>query len=191
MAAASRTPFGALPQRSIIYRNNFFYYLGMPAIWCSSFLVYLGLGPVYLVYIVVKVAVITGAHSDVRWDEPLYRIKALRPVMWFVQRIISTPATHLAHHATTNKDGIGFYNGNYGNLLFFWDVLFRTAHITQQYPPKIGLIDDQLFGSEKWWIELFYPLFQSKRAHSALTPGGKPYDENLAEPAATVVGQSA
>ena len=50
----------------IIYRNNFFYYLFMPAIWISGILVYLGLGSVYLVYIIVKLAVITGAHSAIR-----------------------------------------------------------------------------------------------------------------------------
>ncbi|WP_276598216.1 sterol desaturase family protein [Roseateles koreensis] len=160
----------------IIYRNNFFYYFGMPAIWVSGLLIYLGLGPIYMVYIVIKLAVITGAHSAVRWDEPLYRIKALKPLMWLVQRTISTPATHFAHHAMSNADGIGHYTGNYGNLLFFWDVLFGTAHITQQYPAEIGLRDDQLFGKEAWWAELFYPIFRSKRQHTALTPGGKPYD---------------
>ncbi len=112
-----------------------------------------------------------------RWDEPLYKIKVLAPVMWLVQRLISTPATHFAHHAATNRDGIGHYTGNYGNLLFFWDVLFGTAHITQRYPARVGLNDDLLFGAEKWWVELFYPLFRSKRVHSALTPGGMPYGE--------------
>ena len=163
----------------IIYRNNFFYYVGMPAIWMSGVLVYLGLGQVYLVYIVVKLAVITGAHSSVRWDEPLYKIKALAPLMWVVQRTISTPTTHFAHHAMTNADGIGNYKGNFGNLLFFWDVLFGSAHITQRFPAQVGLRDDQLFGAEKWWVELFYPVFRSKRAHSALVPGGKPYDESV------------
>lgn len=172
----------------IIYRNNFFYYLGMPAIWCSGFLVYLGLGEVYLVYIVVKLAVITGAHSSVRWDEPFYRVKALRPVMWLVQRTISTPATHFAHHAMTNADGVGHYTGNYGNLLFFWDVLFGSAHITQQYPPKVGLKDDELFGAEKWWVELFYPVFRSRRVHSALVPGGKPFDDSTVVTPSAVVG---
>jgi sterol desaturase/sphingolipid hydroxylase (fatty acid hydroxylase superfamily) len=161
----------------MIYRNNFFYYVFMPAIWLSGVLVYLGLGTVYLVYLAVKLAVITGAHSDIRWDAPLYRIKALAPVMWVVQRVISTPATHFAHHAATNRDGIGHYTGNYGNLLFFWDVLFGTSHITQQYPARVGLNDDMLFGPENWWVELFYPLFWSKRVHSALTPGGAPYGE--------------
>ena len=161
----------------IMYRNNFFYYFGMPGLWVSGALVYLGLADVYLVYMSVKLAVITGAHSDVRWDEPFYRIKALRPVMWVVQRTISTPATHFAHHALTNADGIGHYKGNFGNLLFFWDVLFGTAHITQRYPARVGLPDDRLFGKERWWIELFYPVFRSARSHSALVPGGVPYED--------------
>ena len=57
----------------VTYRNNFFYYLMMPGLWISGVLIYLGFGTVYLVYIVVKLTVILGAHSAVRWDEPLYR----------------------------------------------------------------------------------------------------------------------
>ena len=29
--------------------------------------------------------------------------------------------------------------GNYGNLLFFWDVLFGTAKITRRYPAAFGV----------------------------------------------------
>jgi sterol desaturase/sphingolipid hydroxylase (fatty acid hydroxylase superfamily) len=161
----------------ITYRNNFFYYLMMPGIWISGVLIYLGFGNVYLVYIVIKLAVIMGAHCAVRWDEPLYRIKALRPLMWVVERTISTPATHWAHHALTNQDGIGHYKGNFGNLLFFWDVLFGTAHITRKYPPQVGLKDDLLFGKERWFTEMFYPVLTSKREHSALAKNGKIYAE--------------
>lgn len=161
----------------IIYRNNFFYYLAMPGLWISGILIYLGFADVYLVYIVIKLAVITGAHSAVKWDAPLYKIKSLKPVMWLVQRVVSTPSTHYAHHAMYN-DGVGYYTGNFGNLLFFWDVLFGSAYITQQYPKDIGLRDDQLFGKERWWVEMFYPIFKSTREHSALVPGGKPYDES-------------
>ena len=160
------------------YRNNFFYYLLMPGLWMAGILLYLGCGAVYLPYIVVKMAVILGAHSAWRWDEPLYRINALRPLMWIVERTISTPATHWAHHALTNSDGIGNYKGNYGNLLFFWDVLFGSAHITRRYPAAIGLQDDLLFGEEHWADQMFYPVSHSKREHSALRPGGKPYDES-------------
>ncbi len=123
----------------LVYRNNLFYYAMMPGIWLSGILIYLGLGWVYAGYIVVKLTVITGAHSDVAWDKPLYRIKWLSPVMWLVERIISTPSTHHAHHGRHSEDPATHYKGNYGNLLFFWDVLFGTAKITRSYPESYGV----------------------------------------------------
>jgi len=165
----------------VTFRNNFFYYLMMPGLWFAGALLYLGVGGwVYATYIVVKLFVILGAHCAWRWDEPLYRIPALRPVMWVVERTISTPATHWAHHAITNADGVGHYKGNFGNLLFLWDIIFGSAHITRQYPPAVGLRDDQLFGQERWYRQMFYPLFQSDREVSALKFGGTIFDESEA-----------
>jgi sterol desaturase/sphingolipid hydroxylase (fatty acid hydroxylase superfamily) len=161
----------------VTYRNNFFYYLMMPGLWASGVLIYLGFGTVYLVYIVVKLTVILGAHSAVRWDEPLYRIKWLHPLAWLLERTISTPATHWAHHALTNDDGIGHYKGNFGNLLFVWDMLFGTAKITRRYPARVGLQDDLVYGKERWYVEMFYPLLRSRRPHSALATGGSAFAE--------------
>lgn len=153
----------------VVYRNNFFYYAMMPGIWISAYLVFLGLGPVYPWYLLFKMLVIFGAHSELRWDEFLYRHRWLHPLAWIVERTISTPATHFAHHAIRADDGIGHYKGNYGNLLFFWDVLFGTAKITRRYPPAVGLRDDLENGPERWWVQLLYPLFKSRRAQSALS----------------------
>ena len=161
----------------ITYRNNFFYYLMMPGLWVSGVLIYLGLGNAYLVYVVLKLTIIMGAHCTVPWDRPLYCIRALRPLAWLLERTVSTPATHWAHHALTNDDGVGHYKGNFGNMLFVWDLLFRTAKITRRYPARVGLNDDELFGKERWFVEMFYPLLQSKRRHSALVWGGKAYVE--------------
>ncbi len=161
----------------ITYRNNFFYYLLMPGLWLGGVLLYLGAGTVYAAYVVLKLTVIMGAHCAWRWDEPLYRWRATRPLMWVLERLISTPATHWAHHALSNNDGIGHYKGNYGNLLFVWDLLFGSAHITRQYPPAVGLQDDLLFGEEHWADQMFYPLSRSSREHTALRPGGRPYEE--------------
>jgi sterol desaturase/sphingolipid hydroxylase (fatty acid hydroxylase superfamily) len=161
----------------ITYRNNFFYYLMMPGLWISGVLVYLGLDNAYLVYVVLKLTIIMGAHSAVPWDRPLYRIRALRPLAWVLERTVSTPATHWAHHALTNDDGVGHYKGNFGNMLFVWDLLLRTAKITRRYPARVGLNDDLIFGKERWFVEMFYPLLQSKRRHSALVWGGKAYVE--------------
>jgi len=168
----------------ITYRNNFFYYLMMPGLWASGLLIYLGFGNAYLVYIVIKLTVILGAHSAVPWDAPLYRVKWLHPLAWVLERTVSTPATHWAHHALTNEDGIGHYKGNFGNLLFVWDLLFGTAKITRRYPPKVGLQDDLLFGKERWFVEMFYPLIHSRRAYSALVPGGRAYEERVADDSA-------
>jgi sterol desaturase/sphingolipid hydroxylase (fatty acid hydroxylase superfamily) len=166
----------------VTYRNNFFYYAMMPGLWIAGALIYTGFAQVYMVYLIIKLTVILGAHCAVAWDAPLYKIRALSPVMWVVERTISTPATHWAHHALTNQDGVGHYKGNFGNLLFFWDVLFGTAHITRKYPAQVGLRDDQLFGKERWFVEMFYPLFSSKREHSALKPNGEIYSDEISEP---------
>ena len=139
----------------VVYRNNVFYYLFMPSLWFSGALIYLGLGWVYAFYLVVKMTVIIAAHCDVRWDAPLYKIAWLSPVMWVVERTISTPSTHAAHHGKHLSDPATHYKGNYGNLLFFWDVLFGTAKITRRYPTQMGVenLDDA-----SPWQQLFWPL---------------------------------
>jgi sterol desaturase/sphingolipid hydroxylase (fatty acid hydroxylase superfamily) len=142
----------------IVYRNNFFYYLTMPSLWFSGALIYLGLGPVYVPYVCVKMLVIIAAHSDVPWDRPLYAVKWLSPVMWVVERTVSTPATHSAHHGKYASDGITNYKGNFGNLLFFWDVLFRTAKITRRYPSEIGVENLPPVTAAE---QLAWPLFRS------------------------------
>ena len=143
----------------VVYRNNIFYYLLMPGLWFSGALIYLGGGWVYAGYIIVKMTVIYGAHSDVRWDAPLYKIKALSPIMWIVERTISTPATHSAHHGKHKSDGITHYKGNFGNLLFFWDVLFGTAKITRQYPREMGVenLPNTSVGEQLFWPFIHAP----------------------------------
>ena len=147
----------------VVYRNNLFYYLFMPGLWFSGALIYLGGGWVYAGYIIVKMAVIFGAHSDVRWDESLYKIKWLSPIMWIVERTISTPATHSAHHGKHAADGITNYKGNFGNLLFFWDVLFGTAKITRRYPTEMGVenLPDTSVAEQLIW-----PLVRTKQTET-------------------------
>ncbi len=150
----------------IVYRNNFFYYLLMPSIWFSGVLIYLGLGWSYAVYLVFKMLVIIGAHSDWKWDRALYRTKALAPLAWVVERTISTPSTHSAHHGLTMEDGVTHYKGNYGNLLFLWDVLFGTAKITRRYPDKYGI---EGMRKAEWAEQLFWPLIKSKKKPTKIT----------------------
>ena len=151
----------------LVYRNNIFYYWLMPGLWFSGALIFLGLGWIYAGYIVVKMLVIIGAHSDVAWDAPLIRAAArhrwLRPVLWVVERTISTPATHHAHHGRHKSDGVTHYKGNFGNLLFFWDVLFGTAHITRRYPDAYGVENLPEVGAGRL---LLWPLVRGREAAS-------------------------
>ena len=145
----------------IVWRNGFFYDLLLPNLWFAGVLVYLGFGAVYFWYYLVKLLVTIGAHSTLRWDAVLYRHKALHPLAWIVERTVSTPATHFAHHALREDDGIGHYNGNFGNLLFFWDVLFGTARITRKYPPAFGVEVPAGGKPDPWYVLIFYPLLRS------------------------------
>jgi len=159
----------------VVYRNNALYYAMMPGLWLSAMFSFLGFSWVYVGYIMVKLAVIAGAHCSLPWDAPLHRIPALRPLMWVLERTISTPATHWAHHALSQDDGVGHYSGNFGNLLFLWDVIFGTARITRRYPPAFGLADDRAHGHEKWYTQMLFPFVRSRRADSALVwPPGRP-----------------
>ena len=148
----------------VVYRNNFFYYLFMPGLWFSGALIYMGGGWVYSVYLVIKMSVIYGAHSDVRWDDPLYKIRWLSPLMWLIERTISTPATHSAHHGKHADDGVTNYKGNFGNLLFFWDVLFGTALITRRYPEKIGAENLPYSDAAE---QLFWPLVRTNNQRNS------------------------
>jgi hypothetical protein len=63
------------------------------------------------------------------------------------------------------------YAGNYGNLLFIWDVIFGTARITRRYPPAFGLDDDLRHGPEPWLTQFVYPLRRSHRTDTTLGAG--------------------
>jgi sterol desaturase/sphingolipid hydroxylase (fatty acid hydroxylase superfamily) len=149
----------------VTYRNAILYYAFMPGIWFSAVLIYLGMGYVYLFYLPIKLIIILLAHSETKWDKFLYRYKILSPLAWIIERTISTPSTHFAHHGLTAEDGVSHPNGNYGNLLFIWDVIFGTAKITRKYPSKFGAWN-QL--KEPWYVQLFFPIISSKNPRSEL-----------------------
>ena len=150
------------------YRNSALYFLGLPNLWWGGIFTYLGFGQAVLIGLILKNIVVIGAHSSVKWDQYLYRKKWLHPVAWFVERFISTPATHYAHHGKTAKDGISDPNGNFSNMFFFWDILFGTAIITRQYPDEIGLDNDP---NDPWYAHLYYPVVKSPVEGSEISKG--------------------
>jgi sterol desaturase/sphingolipid hydroxylase (fatty acid hydroxylase superfamily) len=154
---------------SMASRQNAFYTIFFSQIYVTSALVYLGLAPAALVVHAVKSMITTLAHSSIPWDRPLYQHKALHPLAWILERLISTPATHHAHHADSTDDGIGYYKGNFGNMFFLWDVMFGTAWISRQYPNSYGISH---YEGDPWHAQLFWPVFKSNIEGSELAAGG-------------------
>ena len=138
----------------VVYRNNLIYYLFMPGIWLSGVLIHWGLLPAYMVYLPMKMLVIIGAHSSVPWDQAFLRWRVTQPLMWVLERLISTPSTHAAHHGLHEADGVTHYRGNYGNFLFLWDVMFGTAKITRRRPDTFGV---EGLEPIPWTRELLWP----------------------------------
>ena len=127
----------------VSYRNAVLYYILMPNIWWLGMATYFGL-----------------YH-----DAFLYKYQTLHPFAWLVERFISTPSTHFAHHGKSSEDGISNPNGNYSNMFFLWDVIFGTARITRKYPEEYGIPDDP---EDSWQSHIYYPFVKSDKTGSEI-----------------------
>ncbi len=161
-------------------RQNFIYTVFFSQIYLTATLVYLGLGYAALFVTVIKSVITLSAHSSIAWDKPFYKYKILHPFAWVLERLISTPATHHAHHADTTDDGVGHYKGNFGNMFFLWDVMFGTGIITRQYPTSFGT---KHYKQEEWYAQFLWPIFKSKKEGSELSKHGPVVAEDPVEDA--------
>lgn len=159
-------------------RQNFLYTVFFSQTYLTAALVYLGLGYSALFVVVIKSLITLLAHSSIPWDKPLYKYKALHPIAWVLERLISTPATHQAHHADTTDDGVGYYRGNFGNMFFLWDVLFKTGLITRRYPETFGT---KAYRKEEWYAQFLWPIFKSKKEGSELAKNGPVVGDDVYE----------
>ncbi|MET4138394.1 sterol desaturase family protein [Pedobacter sp. UYP1] len=150
-------------------RQNAIYTLFFSQTYVTTILVYLGLGTPRIVVGAIKSTITTLAHSSIPWDKPFYKYKVLHPLAWVLERLISTPATHHAHHAATTDDGVGYYKGNFGNMFFLWDIIFGTAHISRQYPEVYGISH---YEEDPWYAQLLWPIFKSNVVGSELAADG-------------------
>lgn len=150
-------------------RQNAIYTIFFSQIYLTLALIYLGLGIPAIVVRAIKSTITTLAHSSIPWDKPFYKYKILHPLAWVLERTISTPATHHAHHAATTDDGVGYYKGNFGNMFFLWDIIFGTALISRQYPKAYGISH---YEGDPWYAQLLWPIFKSNVEGSELAPNG-------------------
>lgn len=161
---------------SMASRQNVFYTVFFSQIYVTSVLVYLGLGASAILVQTIKSAITIMAHSSIPWDKPFYKYRVLHPAAWILERLISTPATHHAHHAASTDDGVGYYKGNFGNMFFLWDVIFGTAHISRQYPRAFGISHYQ---GDPWYAQVFWPVFKSNIPGSELAADGPDVREDI------------
>ncbi|HWV70338.1 MAG TPA: sterol desaturase family protein [Pseudosphingobacterium sp.] len=157
-------------------RQNIIYTIFFSQTYLTVILVYLGLGYPALFAKGIKSLITKMAHSSIKWDKPFYEKKWLHPIAWVLERTISTPATHHAHHADTTDDGVGHYKGNFGNMFFLWDVIFGTALITRKYPKSYGISH---YEGDEWYAQLLWPIFKSKVAGSELAANGPMVREDI------------
>jgi sterol desaturase/sphingolipid hydroxylase (fatty acid hydroxylase superfamily) len=150
-------------------RQNLIYTIFFSQIYLTIALVYVGLGVPAVAALFLKSIITTLAHSSIPWDKPFYTHRILHPVAWVLERLISTPATHHAHHADTTDDGVGHYKGNFGNMFFLWDIIFGTGIITRQYPKSYGISH---YARDEWYAQFLWPIFKSSVKGSELAPGG-------------------
>jgi len=163
----------------VAYRNAALYYAIMPNIWWVAIITFLGGGKVVAFGLIIKQLIIIGSHSPTKWDQYLYRIPALNPVISVLERIIVTPAFHFAHHGKSMADDISDPNGNYGNMFSIWDQLFGTAKFTRKYPTELGLMNDP---KEEWTASWFYPFIKSKNQQSEISKGYRKESNKKMEP---------
>lgn len=164
---------------SVTNRQNLLYYFFFSQTYVTSILVYFGLGAPAIVLQTIKSLIIILAHSSLPWDRPLYRHAVLHPLAWILERTISTPATHHAHHSDSSTDGVGYYKGNFGNMLFLWDVIFGTALITRKYPARYGITH---YRNDPWQAQLLWPFVKSTVEGSELSADGPVVAEDLSVP---------
>ncbi|GAL83588.1 sterol desaturase [Sporocytophaga myxococcoides] len=158
-------------------RQNVIYTVFFSQTYVTATLVFLGLGFPALFVKVLKSFITISAHSSIPWDKPFYKYRILNPIAWVLERLISTPATHHAHHADAN-DGVGHYKGNFGNMFFIWDMIFGTGLITRQYPAGYGV---KHYFKEEWYVQFLWPFFKSKKAGSELAVGGPEFYDEVGE----------
>jgi sterol desaturase/sphingolipid hydroxylase (fatty acid hydroxylase superfamily) len=162
-------------------RQNVIYTIFFSQIYLTAALTYLGLGYAALFVGGIKSLITLSAHSSLPWDKPFYKYKALHPIAWVLERLISTPATHQAHHADTDGDGVGHYKGNFGNMFFLWDIIFGTGVITRRYPQTFGI---KHYKEEEWYAQFLWPIFKSKVKGSELSTGGPIVGDAVSEESA-------
>jgi sterol desaturase/sphingolipid hydroxylase (fatty acid hydroxylase superfamily) len=151
---------------ALAYRENWLWFLLVPSVWLTPVVVWLGQPSAYVAGLAFRTVILLTQHSDLRWDLPLQRNRFTRPIMWVLERVISLPDIHHAHH------GVGRHGNamrNYASALSFFDVLHGTHMIPHARQEGFGLPEGAPV--EPWAEQLFWPFVRgAKKAAPRRSP---------------------
>jgi sterol desaturase/sphingolipid hydroxylase (fatty acid hydroxylase superfamily) len=158
----------------VLYRFNIFWVPLLPQAWVGAAAVYLGLGEAFIAAVLTTFTINVLTHTSYRWDLWLrQKMPWTEPVWWVVERVVTLPDTHHAHHSYGKS---AHPNGNYATSVFLFDVILGTAKIPNVRQDKFGLpISPRLH----WAEELFWPIIRKpllpkvEKAESQVAATGK------------------
>lgn len=134
----------------VMYRYNVFWTVLMPQAWIGAIAVHLGLVNAFAAAVMTTFIVNAFTHTAYRWDLALRRLPGMNPVFNVLEKIITLPDTHHAHHGLGK---LAHVKGNYAVTIFLFDVLFGTAKFPRARQERFGLP-----GRFDWREELFWPI---------------------------------
>ena len=152
---------------SLIYRYNLLWPMIVPQTWVGVVAIYLGHIEAFLAAALLTYLVNVFTHLSFRWDLALReRFPRSEPFWKVLERIITLPDAHQAHHAWGAEQA--HPNGNYAVTLFIYDVIFGTAKLPVKRQEKFGLpISPRLhWGEELLWPFVRRPLLPKPEAQS-------------------------
>jgi sterol desaturase/sphingolipid hydroxylase (fatty acid hydroxylase superfamily) len=158
-------------------RNNWMFNALLPNTWIAGTLLFLGATHAALAMLVLKIVVVYLQHTAVRWDLAIRRVAIGRAVLDVFEKIFVLQDYHHVHH------GIGRYgntSANYANVFVVWDHLHGTSvgsphRVQDAFGLPVGV------RSEPWYEQLWWPVFRSKPATSAVRKSTPQRDYSAAE----------
>lgn len=150
---------------SVAYRENWLWFVVVPNPLMSAILVWGGQPEAAFAAVAWKGSSEFMVHSNTRWDLKLHEFWLTRPLMRVVEKLITLPDTHHAHH------GIGKYGHgmcNFGSFLFLFDVLHGTAEFPRHAQERFGV--PERVKVEPWYEQLWWPMAKDKSGADLAPP---------------------
>lgn len=146
---------------SILFRENWLWLTFLPGLWWGAALAYMGLGLEFIIGTTIVAAHNVWIHNGLDFDRRLYDIPIIGKIYSASEYIFQSPSQHRAHHGL-GEGGVPF--GNYGQLFFFWDIIFGTATFPKgQRPERYGIIHETY---DSWQAQLWWPFVKSDKKGS-------------------------